>query len=179
MLHPTQFNDLRAMYSRPHLPQGAPTSPALANMTFYRADCRLNALARAAGASYTRYADDLAFSGDEHFAKRAERFGSHVAAVVEGEGFRVNHRKTRIMRRGVRQHLAGLVANRKMNVPRRDFDRLKAVLTNCVRFGPQSQNRERHPEFKAQLRGKVGFVASVNPAKARRLWAIFERIQWE
>jgi hypothetical protein len=63
------------------------------------------------------------------------------------EGFRVNHQKTRVMRRGVRQHLAGLVKNRKPNIRRSDFDRLKAALTNCVRFGPESQNRERRRTF--------------------------------
>ena len=52
-----------ALYRRPHLPQGAPTSPALGNLAAYRLDCRLTGLAKAAGAQYTRYADDMAFSG--------------------------------------------------------------------------------------------------------------------
>ena len=72
------------------------------------------------------------------------------------EGFTVHHRKTRIMRQGVRQHLAGLVANQRVNVIRADFDRLKATLTNCVRSGPESQNREAHPDFRAHLEGRVG-----------------------
>jgi len=168
----------RALYSRPHLPQGAPTSPALANFCFYRLDCRLSALAKSAGAAYTRYADDLAFSGDEEFEKRAERFRTHVAAVLLEEGFRVQHRKTRVMKPGVRQHLAGLVVNEKANVARRDFDRLKALLTNCVRHGAESQNRERRPHFREHLEGRLGFVEMVNPEKGRRLRAIFERISW-
>ena len=170
---------VQSLYSRPHLPQGAPTSPALANICAYRIDCRLNGLAQAAGAAYTRYADDLVFSGDEGFEKCVERFSLHVAAILIEEGFAVHHRKTRIMRQGVRQYMAGLVANQRVNVVRTDFDRLKATLHNCVRHGPQSQNREAHPSFRSHLEGRVGFVETINPEKGRRLRQILERIQWQ
>jgi hypothetical protein len=139
----------------------------------------LAGLAKSAGASYTRYADDLAFSGDESFAQHVERFSTHAAAILHEEGFTVNHRKTRIMRQGVRQHLAGLAVNRRVNVIRADFDRLKATLTNCVRLGPESQNHDAHDSFRAHLDGRVGFVESVNPAKGHRLRALFEKIQWQ
>jgi RNA-directed DNA polymerase len=169
---------VQTLYSRPHLPQGAPTSPALANVCTYRIDCRLSGLAQAAGAAYTRYADDLAFSGDESFEKCVERFSVHAAAILLEEGFAVHHRKTRIMRQGVRQYLAGLVANQRVNVVRADFDRLKATLHNCAQNGPQSENREAHPCFRSHLEGRVGFVETINPEKGRRLRQILERIQW-
>ncbi len=173
-----QLRDARALYTRPHLPQGAPTSPALANLCAYRVDCRLAGLAKSAGAEYTRYADDLAFSGAETFERRVKRFSTHVAAILHEEGFAVHHRKTRIMRQGVRQHLAGLVANQRVNVLRADFDRLKATLTNCIRLGAGSQNRDAHPSFRSHLEGRVGFVEMVNPAKGGRLRALLERIEW-
>ena len=176
---PIQFWETRVMYARPHLAQGAPTSPALANLCTYRVDCRLAGLAARAGSRYTRYADDLAFSGDEAFESRAEHFSTHVAAILQEEGFAVNHRKTRVMRQGVRQRLAGLVTNRHPNVQRTDFDRLKATLTNCVRHGSKSQNREGHPEFRLHLEGRVSFVEMINPAKGSRLRGIFERIRWD
>jgi RNA-directed DNA polymerase len=172
------FEEARALYSRPHLPQGAPTSPAIANLCFYRADCRLTGLAKSTGAEYTRYADDLAFSGGEEFERRVGRFSTHVAAILFEEGFAVHHRKTRIMRQGVRQHLAGLVANQRVNIMRPDFDRLKATLTNCVRQGPESQNRDAHPNFRSHLEGRVGFVEMINPVKGKRLRLILEQIQW-
>jgi hypothetical protein len=175
---PRQLWEARALYSQPHLPQGAPTSPSLANLCAYRVDCRLAGLSKAVGAQYTRYADDLAFSGGEAFDRRVERFSTHVAAILHEEGFHVHHRKTRIMRQGVRQHLAGLVANQRVNVMRPDFDRLKAILTNCVRQGPESQNRDAHANFRMHLEGRIAFVESINPAKGKRLRAIFERIQW-
>ena len=159
------------LYMQPHLPQGAPTSPALANVCSWRMDCRLAGLAKSAGAAYTRYADDLAFSGDEEFDRRVKRFSTHVAAIAHEEGVSVNHRKTRIMRRSARQHLAGLVVNDHCNIKRAEFDRLKAILTNCARRGPGSENR-------AHLEGRVAFVESINPVRGRRLRRTFEQINW-
>jgi hypothetical protein len=172
------LSEERAFYRRPHLPQGAPTSAALANICAYRLDCRLTGLAKSAGAEYTRYADDLAFSGGPQFERSVETFLLHVAAIADEEGFRVNHRKTRVMRQGVRQHLAGLVTNAKVNVMRPDFDRLKATLTNCLRKGAVTQNRESHPRFREHLEGKVAFVQMVNPAKGKKLRALLEQIEW-
>ena len=162
----------------PHLPQGAPTSPALANLSAFRLDCRLAGLAKAAGADYTRYADDLLFSGGEDFARRARRFEVMVGAIIIEEGFRPNHHKTRVLRQGQKQHAAGLVLNEKPNIDRREFDRLKAILTNCARHGPASQNRENHPEFAAHLQGKLAWVRFIHPGKEAKLRAIFERIDW-
>ncbi len=167
--------DVPELYRRPHLPQGAPTSPAIANLCAQRLDRRLAGLAKAVGAEYTRYADDLAFSGEADF----EKLSPYIAAIAAEEGFEVHHRKTRVMRQGVRQRLAGLAVNEKINVIRADFDLLKATLTNCVRFGPENQNREAHPAFRAHLEGRVGFVESINPDRGRKLRAILERIVWD
>jgi RNA-directed DNA polymerase len=82
------------------------------------------------------------------------------------------------MRQSVRQHLEGLIANQHVNVMRTDSDRLKATLTNCVRLGPHSQNRDAHSAFRAHLGGRVGFVETINPTKGERLRAISEQIQW-
>jgi hypothetical protein len=79
----------------------------------------------------------------------------------------------------VRQYLAGLVTNEKLNVVRADFDTLKAILTNCVRHGTDSQNREGHPAFRQHLDGRIGFVEMVNLAKGARLRRIFEHIEWK
>ena len=178
-IDPAPWNEARILYARPHLPQGAPTSPALANLIAYRLDGRLSALAKSVGAAYTRYADDLAFSGGEAFNRVVERFSAHAAAIALEEGFRVNHRKTRIKRSGVRQHLAGLVVNEKINLCRNSLELLEAILTNCVRFGPESQNRARVPDFRAHLEGRIGFVAMVNRAKGDRLRSLFAGIQWD
>lgn len=177
-MDPLAIAEARALYALRHLPQGAPTSPALANLCAYRVDCRLSGLAEAVGAAYTRYADDLAFSGGAEFARCVERFAVEAAAILLNEGFAMHHRKTRVMRQGVRQYLAGLVTNEKINIVRADFDKLKAILTNCARHGAESQNRVGHPAFRQHLDGRVGFVEMVNAAKGARLRKLFERIQW-
>lgn len=166
----------RQLHARPHLPQGAPTSPALANLVAYRLDTRLMALAATVGATYTRFADDLAFSGAGDFARVAKRFALHAAVVAAEEGFAVNHRKTRLMRSGARQHLAGLTINRRLNVAREDFDRLKAVLTNAARHGLAGQNREGRNDFRAHLLGRITFVESIHPARGAKLRALYDRI---
>jgi len=166
------------LYERPHLPQGAPTSPSLANLMAHRLDCRLNGLAKSAGAAYTRYADDLAFSGGEPFHHRVERFALHAAAITLEEGLAVNHRKTRMMRQGVRQQLAGVVVNRKPNLRRKDLELLEAVLFNCIRSGPMSQNRTGVANFRAHLEGRVGFVRMINPIRGLQFQALLQDIDW-
>jgi RNA-directed DNA polymerase len=162
----------------PHLPQGSPCSPALANLCAYRLDMRLSALAQSLGGTYTRYADDLAFSGGHAFARAADRFHVHVAAIALEEGFRVNTHKTRLMRAGTRQQVTGVVVNRHPNIARDEYDRLKATLTNCVRHGPASQNRDGHPDFHAYLAGRISYVKMVNAQRAGRLQGLMEAIAW-
>ena len=168
----------RQVFRTPHLPQGSPSSPALANLCAYRLDMRLDAFAASMGAVYSRYADDLAFSGGRQLERAMDRFHVRVAAIALEEGFQINTRKTRLMREGVRQQLTGIVVNRHPNVPRAEFDSLKATLTNCVRHGPATQNRDGHEHFKQFLEGKVGWVTMVNPARGARLRRLFDAIVW-
>lgn len=102
---------LRRNALRQHLPQGAPTSPALANLCAFHLDLRLAGAARACGASYSRYADDLAFSGAAEFAPRVRDFAALAAGIALDEGFDVNFRKTRVMRQATRQLLCGVAVS--------------------------------------------------------------------
>ena len=166
------------LYRSPHLPQGAPTSPALANLAMFRLDARLAGLARAAEAHYTRYADDLVFSGGDALARSIGRFPTHVAATVLEEGFAVQHHKTRVMRQGVRQRAGGVVINQTTNMPRDEYDRLKAMLCNCVRLGPHAQNRDGVADFRAHLAGRVAHARRLNPSRGEKLLRLLERIAW-
>ncbi len=168
----------RLRYRSRHLPQGAPTSPSLANLCCYGMDVRLAAAAGAVGATYTRYADDLVFSGDASFARMASRFSAMVGAIAIEEGFQVQHRKTRIMPRSQRQEVTGLVVNQHPAIRRIEFDRLRATLHNCARLGPESQNRDGRPDFRAHLEGAVAWVRQVQPTRGAKLDEVFRRIEW-
>jgi RNA-directed DNA polymerase len=166
------------IYQSPHLPQGAPTSPALANLAAWHFDVRVLGLAKTFGANYTRYADDLAFSGDPDFALKIKPFLAGIEDIAKSEGFMLNNRKTRIMRRGGCQRVTGIVVNDHINVPRAVFDELKATLHNCRRNGPVAENRAGLRDFRAHLNGKVNWVEQVNPARAERLRRMFNEIKW-
>lgn len=163
-------------YGEPHLPQGAPTSPALANLVAWRLDVRLTGLARSYGAVYSRYADDLTFSGDAELRSKAASLIDAVAGIVEDEGYALNERKTRVMTRAGRQQVTGIVVNEHRNVARDAYDTLKAILHNCRRNGLDAENRDGHPDFRAHLAGRVGWVESVNPQRGRRLRVLLDGI---
>ncbi len=167
----------RALAS-PHLPQGSPTSPALANLAARRLDVRLTALAAAWGSRYTRYADDLAFSGDRGWGRGTSRFLDAVETVVRDEGFRLHARKTAVLPRAGRQTLGGLVVNQTPQVARTEVDLLRAVLHNCLRHGPDSQNTEGHADFRAHLTGRVAWVAQHSPTRGARLRAQLAAVDW-
>ncbi len=162
----------------PHLPQGAPTSPGLANLAAYRLDVRLSALAQAWGGTYTRYADDLALSGGRGWGRGTSRLLDAVGEVAVDEGFRLAPHKTGVMPRAGRQSLGGLVVNARPQVARPEVDLLRAVLHHCVHDGPSTQNREGRPDFEAYLRGRVAWVCQHSPSRAQRLRDDLARVDW-
>ncbi|MBL8112113.1 MAG: RNA-directed DNA polymerase, partial [Acidobacteria bacterium] len=155
------------------LPQGACTSPALTNALCHRLDRRLTGLAARHGFAYTRYADDLTFSGDDPSA--IGRILKSVRSIATDEGFREHPTKTRVMRRGGRQEVTGVVVNDKTGVSRHDVRALRAILHNAARHGLASQNRDGHADFAAYLRGRVAFVTMVDPTKKPALEAALGR----
>ncbi|HET6423098.1 MAG TPA: reverse transcriptase family protein [Planctomycetaceae bacterium] len=165
-------------YRRRHLPQGAPTSPALANLSAYYLDQRLAGLAKSFDARYSRYADDLTFSGDESLDTKLRLFIQLVELIIRTERFHSNRQKRQVLRRHQRQMITGVVVNERPNICRRDFDTLKAILTNCVKSGPASQNRDQHPNFTAHLAGRIAHVAAFHPARAEKLRRLYARIDW-
>jgi hypothetical protein len=169
---------VRAALSRPHLPQGAPTSPQLANLAALGLDRRLTGLATAAGATYTRYADDLTFSGPRGTAALRHR----VAAIAADEGFAVQPTKTRVRGRGARQTVTGVVVNDRLSLPRSQLDALRAQLTNAARRGPSPADLAAfggdHHALRRHLAGRVAWVTQVHPGRGAQLAALLDGIEW-
>ena len=172
--------DERLLYGRRHLPQGAPTSPALANRVAIGLDHRLAALASHIDGAYSRYADDIVISCDAlHHAALRHWLVPTVGAIAIEEGFVVRFRKTRVMSPGARQMVTGLTVNCHPTVPRDKRKRLEAILHNCVKHGPASQDRQgRGPRFADHLRGSIAHVTHVDARHGRKLLKLFEQIAW-
>ena len=135
--------------------QGAPTSPGLCNAIVYKLDRRISALARRAGFSYTRYADDLTLSGDAVDA--AHRLRKQVERVIREEGFEVNAAKTRVTTRGGAQRVTGVTVNRVLGLSRTERRRIRAML------------HRNDPAQKRRVEGLLAWVGMLNPGQAEAL----------
>ena len=157
------------------LPQGAPTSGALANAAMLSVDAELAAFAAAAGLVYTRYSDDLTLSAGPDFSRRrAAAVVNQAAAAVGREGFRLHRAKTRIVPPGARHIVLGLLVDdwgvRLLPEYKR---RLELHVRGVAKFG--LAEHARHRNFNSILSminhvdGGIAFAASVEPAFAHGL----------
>lgn len=156
------------------LPQGACTSPGLSNAICAELDDRLWRYAQTCGWSYTRYADDLTLSGPASVP--VAKVLAFVRHLVEGQGFALNPKKTRVLRRSTRQSVTGVVVNEKLSAPRELRRRLRAILHNAQTHGLESQNTIGHDNFAAWVAGQIAYVAMINPEQAAPLREAFERL---
>lgn len=175
-LPPEAIPQRRAIDSRlaqAHLPQGAPTSPALANLCAFGLDLRLQALAQRFGARYTRYADDLIFSGAASLRGRFMELRAWVSAIAQDEGFALRADKTRVMPAHQRQFVTGLVVNQRPNYSRAQYDLLKARLHRLGQQ-PEVASTER-----ARLAGEIHWARQwLAPSRGAKLQRLFNAIRF-
>jgi retron-type reverse transcriptase len=137
-----------------HLPQGAPTSPALSNLANRKLDTRLDKLARKFGGHYTRYADDLTFSFPA-YAAGTRKVLAHIRTIIEAEGYRIQmKKKVRVQRAHQRQTATGLVVNATVNAPRALRRKLRAMRHHAQTGRLPSSER-------ARLQGWEAFIGMV------------------
>jgi RNA-directed DNA polymerase len=142
-----------------HCVQGAPTSPGVCNAILLRLDRRLAGFAKKNGLNFTRYADDLTFSGEMDRAA-ANKFRIAISRIISDEGFAVNTAKTRLMGRGNRQAVTGVVVNQTLGLSRQERRRLRAA-AHQLRTKPGATTIT-----PAKFEGKVAYLAMLNPAQA-------------
>lgn len=165
------------------LPQGAPTSPVLANMVCWGMDTALQRLAQRCRATYTRYADDLTFSTNRRdfppelaiVEEAGVQIGTELASILAASGFRPNARKVRLQTPEFRQEVTGLTVNVFPNVQRRYVRQIRAMLHAWRKFGLAAAEAEyrkkyahRHrgpgrgaPSYRAVVEGKLAYLAMV------------------
>lgn len=156
------------------LPQGAPTSPAIANLILKNLDSRLEALCILHGVSYTRYGDDITISGKYSTAKLKNLFQK----IIRQEGFLIKRKKIAVQHKNERQEVTGIVVNKILNIPKDNRKKLRAIVHNCRVYGPSTQTTEDTDKFKQRLFGSINYVKQVNPDLGNRLQEEFERIDW-
>ena len=119
----------------PCLPQGSPASPVLSNAVCLRLDRRLSGLAERFGLAYSRYADDITFSGDHNVFREGDAFMKAFRQVVAEDGFTLNEGKLRLQEKGRRQEVTGLIVNRRVNLCRKDIRAIGSLLYIWERYG--------------------------------------------
>jgi RNA-directed DNA polymerase len=162
----------------PHLPQGAPTSPALANLAAFGLDRRLSGLATKSNLHYSRYADDLTFSGGMPRRRRGPLV-ELVAKITADEGFRLHPDKSTLRTASQRQLVTGVVINAKLNTPRDEYDRLRAILHHHATNRPDGCVPGAPVDMQAHLRGRVAWVSSLNPHRGEKLRRLLDAIDWD
>ena len=151
-------------YHKDALPQGAPSSPAITNIILYEFDELIGHWCRERGIAYTRYCDDMTFSGNFDPAE-VIRF---VRLELKKLGFLLNEQKTRIQRPGQQQSVTGIVVNEKPSIPADYRRKLRQELYYCRKFGIQEHLQKTGLEtpddtYRMQLLGKVNYVLQVHP----------------
>ena len=139
------------------LPQGAPTSPIITNIICELLDKKLSRLAKAYGLKYTRYADDITFSGMRNVFDSDGKFCSALKRIIEDEEhFCINQDKTRLTHQGERQEVTGLTVNRNVNVSRKYVKQLRVLIHNWEVKGHDTAQdifAEKYAAEKTEARG--------------------------
>lgn len=153
---------------KPCLPQGAPTSPALTNILCRKLDRRMQDATKNLGFSYSRYADDLTFSGNDIDDSKIKKLFWRINGILKDESFKLNRSKTRIMRKHCRQEVTGVVVNQKLSVDRKTLKKFRALLHQIDNNGIADKHWG-NGELFASITGYANFVTMVDIEKGTKL----------
>jgi len=162
----------------PVLIQGASTSPCLSNLICRRLDYRFSALANKRGVNYTRYADDLTFSGDIDKLPSINL----IKKIINDEDFNINWSKCGKYKKGQKQMVTGLLIDGNIRIPKKFKKEIYRHLFFCNKYGALSHfNRIASDKGyrKEWLLGKILYVNSIEPEEAKKMFELFKQINWE
>jgi len=160
-----------------YLPQGSPASPAISNLLCRRLDKRLTGMADKLGFTYTRYADDLTFSGRGESLRHICNVLRRTESIVIYEGLRVNQDKTRVLRKTRQQEVTGVVVNEKLSVCRKTLRKFRATLYQIEQEGLEGKSWGNSTDLIAAITGYANFLSMVNPEKGREFQQQVKRIK--
>lgn len=151
------------------LPQGAPASAAISNLVMKPFDEYMGKWCGERGITYTRYCDDMTFSGSFEAYKVKNKVRSFLRVI----GFELNEKKTKLLLAGQRQSVTGVVVNEKPQVSKEYRTKLRQEVYYCLKFGTESHLAHMNPQdsgtkesaerYLQRLLGKINFVLQVNP----------------
>jgi RNA-directed DNA polymerase len=147
------------------LPQGAPSSPAITNILCFKLDKRLQGLATKLNCNYTRYADDITFSGNREV--NAQQLVWRIKKIMEDEGFTVHPDKIRIMRKGTQQEVTGVVVNKELSISRKKLRAFRALLHN-IKTKNEGSLKWGAGSLSNSIIGYVNFIKMVHPEKGNK-----------
>ncbi|MFY7846001.1 reverse transcriptase family protein [Chryseobacterium gambrini] len=167
----------------PVLPQGAPTSPMLANIIASNLDKKIIILSKKLNFRYSRYADDLTFSIKD--STGVLPYPKLIEKIIESEGFFVNPSKTIIKRKGQRQYVTGLTVTNNVNLSKKYRKEIFKHLYYCRKFGVNSHLKRNKKftkynivQFHDWLFGHICYTNSINKEAANKMFDIFRKINW-
>lgn len=160
------------------LPQGAPSSPYIANIIMKNIDLRLEGFSNKINSDYTRYADDITISGNKKVVLQVP----FIISIIENEGFKINLEKLKIQYRRSRQEVTGIVVNDKLSIKKEFKKNLRQHIYYCKRFGVYEHLKYTEEEgrffYKEYLYGHAYFIKMVEPECGEMFIRELDSINW-
>lgn len=155
------------------LPQGAPTSPFLASFALSNLDYRLMQLAKSNYLTYTRYFDDISFSGN----KRIIVLEKYILRIIKEEGYKVKMSKRKLFEKGQEKEVNGiLIINKKLSL--KNTGELFDYITDISKYGLSKLKTDNPEKERRSIRGKIAFLKQVDQEKSNKIEAVFASILW-
>ncbi|GGG62482.1 reverse transcriptase family protein [Epilithonimonas arachidiradicis] len=170
-------------FKPPILPQGAPSSPTLANIVATNMDKRFEGLSKKLKFSYSRYADDLTFSIKDIGTLPSLDL---IRKIINEENFYINEDKITYMHRGSKQYVTGLTVTNGVHTSKKYRKKIARHIYFCRRYGVENhliKNIDHFPnynilKFHDWLYGHICFINSVDKEASKRLLNDFNKIIW-